>query len=357
MLVHPYTHTAMRSDVDRSLVRSQAAYVFARVALRAGHTDLLERHEIPRLEADSPPEIVLPLARLRAFTEELADVTRDPALGLRIGMEIPRGVYGLFEYVVRTAPTLRLACHRFVRYQRLLDQPIHFGLEEHRGYAELRHFIVGSTECISRQVNEFIVAFLVRYVRDSVRADDAVEAVSLAHRKPADTTLHEAFFRCPLTWSFHENRVRIPAKYLDTPMLVDDPELARVLEEQAEAMLARMPAHVRGDDPWLAKLREAIGVELRDGVPRASTLARRLHMSTRTLHRRLEGRGLSFHDQLDLVRRELADEWLRRTDRSLADIAFMLGFSQMSSFTRAYKRWTGTPPSSARPKPSTRPDA
>jgi AraC-like DNA-binding protein len=71
-------------------------------------------------------------------------------------------------------------------------------------------------------------------------------------------------------------------------------------------------------------------------------------MSVRTLHRRLGDAGLNYHTLLDDVRRELADAWMNEEGRSLSEIAFMLGFSELSAFTRAHQRWTGTPPRRSR---------
>jgi AraC-like DNA-binding protein len=87
---------------------------------------------------------------------------------------------------------------------------------------------------------------------------------------------------------------------------------------------------------------------LADGQPSQSQIARRLGMSVRTLHRRLAEDGQSFQSLVSRARREAAETLLRADDHSLAEIAFLTGFSDQSAFTRAFKRWTGMTPAAFR---------
>jgi AraC-like DNA-binding protein len=88
--------------------------------------------------------------------------------------------------------------------------------------------------------------------------------------------------------------------------------------------------------------------QLASGGVSAEKVAQALHVSTRTLHRQLQGEGTTFKGLLEETRRKLAATYLRDEDISVTEIAFMLGFSEPSAFTRAYRRWTGESPSAAR---------
>ncbi len=268
--------------------------------------------------------------------------------GLELAESAAPGVYGLLEYVVRTAPTLRASLDRLVRYQRLLERPVRFALRDAGASTELRHFAPGRPECLGRHGNEFVVAFLVRFLRERSHVPALVQGVAFAHERPRDAAALENFFACPIDWRMGENRIRVSTAALDAPRPFDDAGLARVLEVQAEYSLARLGPMPPLADGWTTGLRQAIAEELALGAPGARRVAQRLRMSERTLFRKLRACGTSFHEQVDRLRRDLACELLRESTRSITDIAFTLGFSHAGSFTRAYKRWTGEPPMRAR---------
>lgn len=103
------------------------------------------------------------------------------------------------------------------------------------------------------------------------------------------------------------------------------------------------------DDTSLDKrVRIQISQSLSEGVPAVSEIASRLGMSARTLQRRLSDRGHPFQSLVDDARRELAQRLLRQTEYSLADVAFLTGFSEQSAFNRAFRRWQGQTPRSYR---------
>jgi len=93
---------------------------------------------------------------------------------------------------------------------------------------------------------------------------------------------------------------------------------------------------------------ELIDIALSEGVPTVTDIASQLGMSGRTLQRRLSDKGASFQSLVDLARRELAEQLLKDTDYSLAEVAFLTGFAEQSGFTRAFKRWAGQTPRSYR---------
>jgi AraC-like DNA-binding protein len=91
-------------------------------------------------------------------------------------------------------------------------------------------------------------------------------------------------------------------------------------------------------------VREAIRAALRDGAPQVGGVAKGLHVSLRTLQRRLTEHGTSFQDEVDAVRRELAFQYLKDPHLGVSEVAFLLGYAELSTFDRAFKRWTGMTP-------------
>ncbi len=127
---------------------------------------------------------------------------------------------------------------------------------------------------------------------------------------------------------------------LAVPMKSPRPELCRLLEAHGEELLRRLPS--QGDLLDLA--RRALLEELRGGEPELGTIARKLGMSGRTLQRRLRVLGASHQDLLDEVRRDLALRYLKDPSLAVAEVSFLLGFSEVSNFYRAFRRWTGSTP-------------
>jgi AraC-like DNA-binding protein len=134
---------------------------------------------------------------------------------------------------------------------------------------------------------------------------------------------------------------------LRTPNTLGDPGLSRFFD-------THLAAEVRAFSDEMAldrQVREYVSKGLSAGAPALSEVARHLGMSGRTLQRRLAKQGRSYQMLVDESRRRLAQRLLRETDFSLAEVAFMTGYSEQSAFTRAFKRWAGQTPRSFRIEP------
>jgi AraC-like DNA-binding protein len=125
------------------------------------------------------------------------------------------------------------------------------------------------------------------------------------------------------------------------------PAASRELAVANDAMLADYLRTLDHGDV-VSRVKTAIIEHLPSGAPSADLIAKDLFMSARTLHRRLSDAGTSVSETLEAVRRELAEQYINDPSRSLSEISFLLGFSEQSAFSRAFRRWTGQPPSAAR---------
>jgi AraC-like DNA-binding protein len=166
--------------------------------------------------------------------------------------------------------------------------------------------------------------------------------VGFAHRAPADVSEHERYFRAPISWGGGINYVEIPIGVLDRPVITRDEMLFSVLDAQAQQLIASRPTKSDG----LAKIRATVRAVLEDGQPQLADVAKRLKTSPRTLQRRLGAAGTSFQDVVDSVREELARIYMADTERkyTVGELAYLLGFSEISALSRAFKRWTGMTP-------------
>ena len=282
-------------------------------------------------------ELRWPLSKVRAFTTGLAQVLGDPSLGLRLGARVPRGVYGLFEYVVRSARGLGEACERLVRYQRLVDPNIRFGFEPRGAAPFLSHGVRGQALALGPQANEFVVSILVRIFREATQREDVVERITFAHPAPPDTSGHQHFFRVAVAFGAGENRLTFTPELLASPFVVPDPQLAAVLLAEADAKLGGL---LEPADPWLLEVREVLLGSLADGPPKLDRLAARLSLEPAGLSDALAARGLPVRRFVDEVRRTRALELLAVPGASTAAVAFLLGYSDRRHLARAYRRWT-----------------
>jgi AraC-like DNA-binding protein len=136
----------------------------------------------------------------------------------------------------------------------------------------------------------------------------------------------------------------LPRRSLDRPLVRADAGLCAVLERHARELLERLPRATS----LSGRIRQLVAGDLVKGVPSPAEVARRLHMSGRTLQRRLREDGTSHRALVDELRRDLAMRYLGEREIGIAEVAFLLGFSEASAFHRAFRRWSGTTPSAYR---------
>jgi AraC-like DNA-binding protein len=138
-----------------------------------------------------------------------------------------------------------------------------------------------------------------------------------------------------------ENELVFDRQDLSLPVFLANPELLDVLERYAQRLLERLHT----PDTWAGRVTQSLGRILVQGErPSLNAVAFHLAVSTRHLQGQLQAEGTTYRSLLDQVRKELALDYLKRPDMTMCDIAFLLGFSEQSAFTHAFKRWTGSSP-------------
>jgi AraC-like DNA-binding protein len=195
-----------------------------------------------------------------------------------------------------------------------------------------------------RCTNESAVAQILKAVRDVARDPVRPLQVSFRHEAPNDLQEHARFFGCEVTFGAPHDALTLSTATLDGTLSLADDALSKFLVGQLDALAKR---HV-STEPLTDKVRSAISGMLVAGAPKLEAVAAKLAMSPRTLQRHLASVDTNFAQIVDATRHHLASELLRETDRSMAEIAFVLGFSEPSAFHRAFKRWEGTTPTKFR---------
>lgn len=126
--------------------------------------------------------------------------------------------------------------------------------------------------------------------------------------------------------------------------MLGDEGISQYLVSHLDADLMRLP----DQEPLITQVRDAIAQSLSEGAPKMADIARQMGMSVRSFHRRLSDHGVTFQALTEETRRDLAEGLLRDKTLTLAEVAFLTGFSEQSAFTRAFKRWVGLTPASYR---------
>jgi AraC-like DNA-binding protein len=273
---------------------------------------------------------------------EAARRSGDPLFGLHIGDESPLYVFDVIDYAVAASPTLGEGLERVRRYMRLITDVGEVSIATEGDVARVTRQL--PQHPASMHMGDSFLSFVVGRGRVNTGVDWVPREVRFQHAAPADIGDYERFFRSPLRFERREYEVELDRALLALPMKGADSGLAKLLDRYAGEILARTPV----GDRFVDSLRRCVTESLKHADPSLRTVAHKLHVSPRTLQRRLHLEGTSFNVVLDGVRREMAERYLEEQKLSITEIAFLLGFHDVSSFHRAFKRWSSQTPSEFR---------
>lgn len=281
-----------------------------------------------------------PMLRWVELLQRASQHLGDPLLGLRVGQTIKPQHLGTLGFLLQSMPTLGAAVQKLQRYQRLVyDQTPLLQLAE----AEYVDLVWGIDQGQPGNLaDDASITALVYYCRAIAAGPVVPQFVQFVNPAPANSTAYRAAFGCPVEFTAPVTRVRFSLATLALPLRSANAELSAVIERQTEHLLALWPTP---DEPFVAQIRTAIGALLHDGEPTLPRVAGRLAIAPRTAQRYLQQTGTSFRSELETVRRQMAETYLRDTRLSIADIAQLLGYSEHSALTRSYRQWTGHAPS------------
>ena len=306
--------------------------------------DLLEELDLP-IDETVDPKLMVSANRFYDFFATLA--ARDPdglTLPLRIGATMRSDEYGAFGLAWKSAPDLRGSCVRSQRYGHVLGPAETYSLEESdRGWF-FSLDKAGDGRLGMLLSNEASMSAVMTICQEVATEPFQQLGVYFKHAARGDPSVYVEHFGCPVHFESGRDALLISEESLSVPNKLGDETIAKFFDQHLEQELARL-----ADTGTLQKrVRLAVAKMLSEGVPTLSLVASSLGMSARTLQRRLSDQEQSFQNLVDQARRELAQQLLRETDYSLAEVAFLTGFAEQSGFTRAFKRWSGKTPRSYR---------
>jgi AraC-like DNA-binding protein len=290
-------------------------------------------------------EARMPLVVEERLWDRAAELTDDALFGLHAAAEIRPGAFDVLDYAVRTAPDLRTALKRLARYNRLVHDLASFAVIPAGDTVRIEHRFErhGARPC--RQAAEFTLASLVVVAKQIGGQPLPVLAVEFAHAALSPADDYRRVFGVTPRFDAPVSSLVLAGEVLDRPVPTADPGLSRIVTAHAEQLLAALAPT---GDTLTAQVRRQLTEGMANGPMTLAQVARRLHLSGRSLQRRLQAEGTRFDQLVDAVRREMALRYIADERLALGEVAYLLGFAEPSAFHRAFKRWTGMTPTAAR---------
>lgn len=289
------------------------------------------------------PNARFPAEKLHRMWVAARELTHDPALGVAIGLRWNPTTFHALGYAWLASSTLAEAFHRLARYGRLISDQYQGELTlagmEYRYRLTPRNVEAHPDEAA---VAAYTIA-LVKMCRMLLGEGFSPLEITLPVAPGPGILPLEINLRAPLKFGDQLLELVLARADMEKPLRSANPELSRMNEQIAVKHLSQLDKDSLG-----LQVQNRIADALPSGRITEDDIAQSLHLSQRTLQRRLAEEGQSFGDILQNTRRELAQNYLRDSQLSINEIAYLLGFSEQANFTRACKRWFGQAPSEYR---------
>lgn len=334
-VVYPNPHliaswaTAVAQALEASGFDSKALFAEAGIDLT---TTLDPRN---RIEAE----------RMTVVYDLIEKTTDDPAFGTRIAGYVHPTTFHALGYSLFASRTMESFCLRLVRYFRLVTT--NAVVEFEQTHTESRLFMSPAIDKDSFIPQDAWLATVLKFARDIYRPNFTPVRVCLRRADPGTVAAKEFsnFFRAPLDFSCDRNKLVFDTADMRVQLPAANAELARQNDGVVMSLLAQMDK-----SDILTQVRASFVELLPSGECSKDKVADRLNMSERTLQNKLAERNTTYRDLLNEIRQELAEQYMSQGVHSVSEVAYLVGFSEISSFSRAFRAWTGQSPSDFRKK-------
>lgn len=290
------------------------------------------------------PDARLEATQVSALWAKAYELSGDPVLSLHAAESCPLGAYKVIDFMAANAATVGEAFRYAARYFWLINTAIRLPIDESGDPVTFSVEDESGPMGVSRPYAEYCLAVFMLHIRGDTGVPFPLQRVAFVHRQPPDISEHERIFGCPVEFEAEHSQLSVARKDWDRKTTSAQPGVLQLLTEHADLLLRKLP---KGPD-LVERTRKAIGERLRGGDSSLEAVARELGMSGRSLQRHLRELGYSYQTLADEVRAATARLYLEQPDIAIAEVAYLLGFSDQSAFNRAFKRWTGSTPARSR---------
>jgi AraC-like DNA-binding protein len=292
------------------------------------------------------PDTRCPLVNTGELWRIAVAATGDPAFGIKVANHYKHTSFHALGYGISASSTLKEAFERVRRYCHVVSDAVDYQfIRQGSQY----HFVIIPAVVVAAEAIDALVSTYLRMSRSLIGSQYSPLLIELQRPRPAIIDDYERLWRAPLRFGAEQNRLIFDSDSIERLLDTGNPELAR----QSDAISSRYLARIERYN-IVARVREVLSQRLEGSEPSQEDVADILNVSARTLQRKLGDSGTTFKEILDESRHEMALAYLSSPQHSVNEITYLLGFSCTSSFTRAFRRWTGLSPSDWRAKTPSR---
>ena len=289
------------------------------------------------------PGARFPFSKMQRLWTAAREASGDPCIGLQAARLLkPQALHALGLSWL-SSHSLRDGFMRIARYSRIANTSLKIEITEAGNEIRIAPRVAVRGIDTAPEAMDACLAFIVSLCRQITSRHFA--PVRVTFRREADPHIDQyiEFFACPVHFAQPENALYFDAASAREQVPAGNAELAREVDRIAERYLATLqPSRVQD------KVREILLTLLPSGEADQRTIARNLNRSVSTLQRQLKAEGSSYRKLLDETRQTMALRLVKEKQHSLGQIAYLLGFSDQANFSRAFRRWTGGPPTEFR---------
>tara|TARA_B110000046_G_scaffold185447_1_gene227095 strand:+ start:1232 stop:2233 length:1002 start_codon:yes stop_codon:yes gene_type:complete len=271
------------------------------------------------------------------FWKAAVELSGDPCIGLHLGEQMPVYKGQILEYLLLSSQTFGDGLKRVLNYQRLISDAIHGQVIESPIPCLTSYF--SEHQYATSHLAEAMVLGLIKAFQAVTDGTFKADRIVFNHPPNTDISEYERIFQCPVEFNANSFQLFFPASLLSYRSLYAEPELLNLHIQAADQHLA----HLRQQD-LIVEVRSLLGALLESGDTTLVKVAARLSVTPRHLRHQLDLAGTSFQRLLNDYRHRLARRLLSQTDEAISEIVYLTGFSEPSTFYRAFRRWEGTTP-------------
>ncbi|NIR59551.1 MAG: AraC family transcriptional regulator [Gammaproteobacteria bacterium] len=328
------------APADPYVLAAAASGVRNLIAAKGGDVDRIFGHaQIDTSKLESPFN-ELSLRQYCCLFEEAARQTHYDNFGLRFGEGFLPKQLGALGYLAINSPTMAAAVRNLSSYFSAHQQNSTLAIRQERDLLKLDYQITDGRIVGRRQDAELSLGMFRNIFRQCHGERWCPVEIHFEHPQPMDGDEHETVFQAPVYFAQQTNSLVFRRDDLDAVMPGHDPYLFALIEP---FMRGRQTRQGRQDD-LIGLVQHQIEAQFCDGNPQLGKVAAGLGMTSWTLQRRLKSLNVSFHDLVQASRRDLALRYVAEPHIPLTEVAFLLGYSELSAFSRAFRQWTGMAP-------------
>ena len=281
----------------------------------------------------------IPAKQLVSLWQAAIKLTGNMAIGLHIGEQPPQDDLGIVSLFIMNSPHLGEAIARAIRYIHLIAESDHLAIKEKDEHIHLT-YTIDAPEYLNMHGVERMFASIITWSRLFSGVELKPVAAHFQHAAPEYIADYERIFLCPLFFERTNNTIVFDKSVLQLPAQKYNAYQDELFRHTADSLLKNIEDHCS----VFQQVQRLIVANITDGNMNIDTISAQLNMSRRTLARKLKDEGTTFQNLVGKTKTNLAQHYLTSTKHSINDIAFILGFSEASSFSRAFKRWCGSNP-------------